>query len=97
MMENGQGEERKINGELATPVLVADGEWRLKQNLRKMEGSLTYILFTEPLTIPLAEDIYIVRFVSIPTSYKYSNRPQLKTQHAVQPAITISPYDRSNI
>jgi hypothetical protein len=51
MMENGQGEERKINGEPAMPILVADGEEGLKQNLREMDGSLTFILFTEPLTI----------------------------------------------
>jgi hypothetical protein len=37
--ENGQGEERKINGELAMPILVADRERRLPQNLRKMDGS----------------------------------------------------------
>jgi hypothetical protein len=36
MTENGRGEERKINGEPATPVLVADREGRLKLNLRKM-------------------------------------------------------------
>jgi hypothetical protein len=51
--ENGQGEERKINGEPATPILVADTcrDWSLKQNLRKMDGSLTYILFTGPLNV----------------------------------------------
>jgi hypothetical protein len=40
MTENGWGEERKINGEPATPVLVAGGEGGLKQNLRQMDGSL---------------------------------------------------------
>jgi hypothetical protein len=52
MMENGQGEERKIDSKPAPPILVADGEGGLKQNLREMDSSLTYILFTEPLTIP---------------------------------------------
>jgi hypothetical protein len=51
-MENGQGEERKINGEPAMPILVADGEGGLKQNLREMDCSLTYILFLESLTLP---------------------------------------------
>ncbi len=51
MTENGRGEERKINGEWAEPILVADREGRLKQNLRKMDGSLTYILFTGPLNV----------------------------------------------
>jgi hypothetical protein len=51
MMENGWGEERKINGELAMPILVVDREGRLKQNLQKMDGSLTYILFTGPLNV----------------------------------------------
>jgi hypothetical protein len=51
MTENGRGEERKINGEPATPILVADREKKLKQNLRKMDGSLTYILFTGPLNV----------------------------------------------
>ncbi len=51
MMENRQGKERKINGEPATPILVADGEGGLKQNLWEMEGSLTYILFTKPLNV----------------------------------------------
>jgi hypothetical protein len=49
--ENGQCEGRKINGEPATPILVADRDWRLKQNLQKMDGSLTYILFTGPLNV----------------------------------------------
>jgi hypothetical protein len=39
MMENGWGEERKINSEPATPILVADREGGLKQNLREMDGS----------------------------------------------------------
>jgi hypothetical protein len=30
---------------------VADREGRLKQNLRKMDGSLTYIFFTGPLNV----------------------------------------------
>jgi hypothetical protein len=51
MTENGRGEERKINGEPATLILVADREGRLKQNLRKMDGSLTYILFLGPLNL----------------------------------------------
>jgi hypothetical protein len=51
IMENGRGDERKINGEPATPILVADREGRLKQNLRKMDGSLTYIFFTGPLNV----------------------------------------------
>jgi hypothetical protein len=45
MMENGRGEERKINGEPATPILMADGEGGLKQNLQEMDCFLTYILF----------------------------------------------------
>jgi hypothetical protein len=51
MKENGRGKERKINGEPATPILVTDGEGGLKQNLREMNGSLTYILFTKPLSV----------------------------------------------
>jgi hypothetical protein len=51
MTENGRGEERKINSEPATPVLVAYREGKLKQNLRKMDGSLIYILFTKPLNV----------------------------------------------
>jgi hypothetical protein len=51
MTENGLGEERKINGEPAMSILVVDREGKLKQNLRKMDGSLTYILFTEPLNV----------------------------------------------
>jgi hypothetical protein len=49
MTANERGEERKINSEPATTILMADGEGGLKQNLRKMDGSLTYISFTEPL------------------------------------------------
>jgi hypothetical protein len=30
MKENGRGKESKINAEPATPILVADGEGRLK-------------------------------------------------------------------
>jgi vacuolar-type H+-ATPase subunit B/Vma2 len=41
MTENGRGEERKINGEQAMPILVAYREGKLKQNLWKMDGSLT--------------------------------------------------------
>jgi hypothetical protein len=33
VMENGLGGERKINSEPATPILVANGEGGLKQNL----------------------------------------------------------------
>jgi hypothetical protein len=51
MKENGRGKERKINGEPATPILVTDGEGGLKQNLLEMDGSLTYILFTKPLSV----------------------------------------------
>jgi hypothetical protein len=51
MKENGRGKERKINGELATPILVTDGEGGLKQNLWEMDGSLTYILFMKPLNV----------------------------------------------
>jgi hypothetical protein len=51
MKENGRGKERKTNGEPATPILVTDGEGGLKQNLREMDGSLTYILFTKPLNV----------------------------------------------
>jgi hypothetical protein len=51
MKENGRGKERKINGEPATPILMTDGEGGLKQNLREMNGSLTYILFTKPLSV----------------------------------------------
>jgi hypothetical protein len=51
MTENGWGEERKINGAPAMPTLVADREGRLKQNLWKMDSSLTYILFTGPLNV----------------------------------------------
>jgi hypothetical protein len=50
-MENGRDEERKINSKPVTPILVAD-RGGLKQNLREMGSFLTYILFTEPLTIP---------------------------------------------
>ncbi len=53
MTENGWGEERKIYGEPATPILVADREGKLKQNLRKTDDSLTYILFTGPLNVLL--------------------------------------------
>jgi hypothetical protein len=51
MTENGRGEERKINGKPATPILVAYREGKLKQNLQKMDDSLTYILFTKPLNV----------------------------------------------
>jgi hypothetical protein len=51
MTENRWGEERKINSEPATLILVADGEGGLKQNLREMNSSLTYILFTKPLNV----------------------------------------------
>jgi hypothetical protein len=69
MMENGQGEERKINGKPATPILVADGEGGLKQ---KSSGNgrllnLYFIHVTSHITV--AEAIYVIRFVSIPTSY----------------------------
>jgi hypothetical protein len=49
MTENRWGKERKINGEPATPILVTDGEGRLKQNFLQMDGSLIYILFMLPL------------------------------------------------
>jgi hypothetical protein len=52
MTENGWGEERKINGEPATPFLVRDREECLKQNLLQMESSLNYILFMQPLRAP---------------------------------------------
>ncbi len=52
MTENGWGETKKINGEPATPILVVGEEWKLKQNLRQMDGSLNYIFFTEPLRAP---------------------------------------------
>jgi hypothetical protein len=45
MTENGWGKERKRT------ILVADGEGGLKQNLRELDGSLTYILFTKPLNV----------------------------------------------
>jgi hypothetical protein len=51
MMENERGEERKINSEPSTPILVADVEGGLKQNLQEMDSFLTYILFTESLTL----------------------------------------------
>jgi hypothetical protein len=53
MMENRRGEERKINGEPATPILVAgrEGGGGLKQNLQEMDSFKTYILLTEPLTL----------------------------------------------
>ncbi len=51
MKENGRGKERKINDEAAMTILVADGKGGLKQNLRKMDGSLTYILFMKPLNV----------------------------------------------
>ncbi len=51
MKENGWGKERKINGD-TTLILVIGGEWRLKQNLRQMDGFLTYILFTQHLRAP---------------------------------------------
>jgi hypothetical protein len=46
MMENGWGEERKINCEPATAILITGGEGKLKRNLWQMDGSLNYILFT---------------------------------------------------
>jgi hypothetical protein len=49
MTENGWGMARKINGEPATLILVIGGERELKQNLRQMDGSTNYILFTQPL------------------------------------------------
>jgi hypothetical protein len=49
MTENGWGKARKINGELAMPILVLGGERELKQNLRQMGGSSNYILFTQSL------------------------------------------------
>jgi hypothetical protein len=49
MTENGLGEERKINGEQATPFLVRDREGGLKQNLLQMESSLKNIFFMQPL------------------------------------------------
>jgi hypothetical protein len=52
MMENGWGEQRKINGEPATPILMTGGEGKLKPNLRQIDGSLNYILFTQHLQAP---------------------------------------------
>jgi hypothetical protein len=52
MTENGREEERKINGEPATPILMTGGDGKLKQNLWKMYGSLTYILFMQHLRAP---------------------------------------------
>jgi hypothetical protein len=49
MTENGWGKVRKMNGEPATPILVVGGEGRLKQKLRQMDSSSSYILFTKPL------------------------------------------------
>jgi hypothetical protein len=70
MMENGRGKERKINSEPAMPILVADGEGGLKQNLREMDGSLTYVLFTKPLNVMYC-------------SVRYSRRPVCKYPHLV--------------
>jgi hypothetical protein len=47
MTVNVWGKVRKINGKLAMPILVVGGEGELKQNLRKMDGSSNYILFTQ--------------------------------------------------
>jgi hypothetical protein len=51
MTENGWGEARKMNGEPATPILVVGGEGSLKQKLRQMDGSSSYILFTKSLKV----------------------------------------------
>ncbi len=48
LTENGWGEDRKINGEPATPIPVTGKEEGLKQNLLQMDGSLNYILFLQP-------------------------------------------------
>jgi hypothetical protein len=55
MTKNGWGKVRKINGEQAMPILVTGGEGKLKQNLQQMDGSLNYILFTQPLRAPYRE------------------------------------------
>ncbi len=68
MMKNGRGEERKIDGKPAMPILVADGEGGAEA---KFSGNgqlfnLYFIHGTSHYTI--AKDIYIC-FVRIPTSY----------------------------
>ncbi len=45
---NGWRNEGKINGEPATPILVTGGE----QNIQKMDGSVNYILYMQPLRAP---------------------------------------------
>jgi hypothetical protein len=52
MMENGQGEERKVNGKR-----LRRSWWQMERGAEakswwKMDGSLTYILFMEPLNVP---------------------------------------------
>jgi hypothetical protein len=71
MMENGRGEERKINGEPAMPILVSDGGGaEAKSSGNGLLFNLYFILGISHFTI--AADIYvIVQFVSIPTSYTH--------------------------
>jgi hypothetical protein len=52
MKENGWGKERMKNSKLATPILVIGEEETLKQNLRQIDGSLKFILFTQHLCAP---------------------------------------------
>jgi hypothetical protein len=69
MMENGWGEERKINGEPATPVLVAGGEGGAEAK-SSANGRLFKLYFIHA-TLPkiVAPDIHVVRVISKPTPY----------------------------
>ncbi len=74
MTENGWGETRKINGKPATPILVVGGEWKLKQKLRQMDGSLNYI-YSQNL--------------SVHRSARYWRRPGCKYPHLVPRLVLI--------
>jgi hypothetical protein len=67
VMENGWGEERKINGELATPIVVKGGEGGGAEPFAN--GWLFKLYFIHATSLCNgAPDIYVVRVVSIPTS-----------------------------
>jgi hypothetical protein len=70
MTEHGWGKERKINGELAMPILVA-GE-RAAEAKPSANGRLFKLYFIHATSSStLTPDIYVVRVVSNPTSYKH--------------------------
>ncbi len=63
MTENGWGQERKINGEPATPILVAGGEGgEAKSSANGCLIKLYFIHLTSPFTV--APDIHVIQVVN---------------------------------